>query len=193
MEAKKILVVIDMQYDFISGSLGNEHVKKTVLPNVRSRIGSGGYKAVVFTQDTHEKNYLETLEGIKLPVVHCVRGTKGYQIEKSLIDAAEMQVGTDVRIVEKNTFGSIQTLGDTLKKIMDKEDPSRATKADSTWEIEICGVCTDICVVSDALILRSTFPNTVIKVISSCCGGTSKEAHDAAIRVMQSCQIDEVQ
>lgn len=187
---KKILVVVDMQNDFINGSLGSEYAEKVVLPNVTEKvIQHGDY--VIFTMDTHWKDsifgvdyldYLDTLEGKNLPVEHCIVGTEGYDVAQPLKNWYDSTGWKHKEIVHKNTFGS-KDLPKVVKKFIGK------TPVDDV-EIEIVGLCTDICVVSNALILRAYFPNVKIICDASCCGGTSKEAHDAALTVMRSCQID---
>lgn len=196
---KKILVVVDMQNDFITGSLGSEYAKNVVLPNVEKKlIQHGDY--VIFTMDTHfDKpnayipSYNESLEGHKLPVKHCVVGTEGYEIAQSLKNWYASVGWKHKSIVHKYTFGSFDELPKIVKKYLEVHS-NRGEKAVydniEDAEIEIVGLCTDICVVSNALILRAAFPNVRIVCDASCCGGTSKEAHDAALAVMRSCQID---
>lgn len=183
MTKKKILIIIDMQYDFISGSLGSEYAEREVLPAVERRIKEKNYDYLIFTQDTHYENYAETLEGEKLPVPHCIYGTHGWEIHSSLIS----DLSLNYCIIRKNTFGSIKELPEKIRSFA-----SVNANDINDYEIEITGLCTDICVVSNALILRAAFPNLTISVNSSCTGGTSKKAHDAALLTMQSCQIDVV-
>ena len=190
---KKILVVVDMQNDFITGSLGSEYSKNVVLPNVEKKlIQHGDY--VIFTMDTHfEQTYDYNLEGQKLPVKHCLIGTEGYEIAQSLKNWYVSTGWKHKDVVHKFTFGSIDELPRLVKKYLGVHS-NRGEKAVydniEDAEIEIVGLCTDICVVSNALLLRAAFPNIRIICDSSCCGGTSKEAHDAALTVMKSCQID---
>ena len=185
---KKILVVVDMQNDFITGSLGSEYAEKVVLPRVTEKvIKHGDY--VVFTMDTHWKNstlginYLNTFEGKNLPVEHCIVGTEGYDVAQPLKNWYVSTGWKHKELVHKETFGSVDLLPKTIKKFIGKTSHEDV-------EIEIVGLCTDICVVSNALILRAKFPNIKITCDASCCGGTSWPAHDAALRVMKSCQID---
>lgn len=180
---KKILVVVDMQNDFITGSLGSKHAEDVVLPNVMNKVIQHGDN-VIFTMDTHQKEtYLSSLEGQKLPVEHCLICTEGYEIAQCLKNYYCSTGWKHKDIVHKYTFGSIDELPRTIKRFMGKETQENTV-------IEIVGLCTDICVVSNALILRAKFPNAKIICDASCCGGTSKEAHDAALTVMKSCQID---
>ncbi len=163
---KKTLVVIDMQNDFIDGSLGTKEAR-AIVEKVKNKIeayrNSGG--EVIFTRDTHGEDYLDTPEGKKLPVLHCIKGTEGWQIADGLaFDGAVF--------IDKPSFG--WTGWDKMN--FDK--------------IEIVGLCTDICVVSNALILRAQFPNAEISVDSRCCAGVTPETHRAALETMKMCQID---
>lgn len=164
----KTLIVIDMQDDFIYGSLGSPEAQ-AIVPNVKKKIEeyeSRGDK-VIFTRDTHFKNYLESHEGKNLPVPHCIEGTHGWEIIEE-IDKPECQH------LNKLTFGY---MGWDLR--LDKPE-----------EIEIVGVCTDICVISNALILRATFREAEITVDASCCAGSTPANHLAALQVMKFCDID---
>lgn len=168
----KYLVVVDMQNDFIDGSLGSD-AAKSIVPAVVDKIKS--YREdenarIIFTHDTHQNDYLETFEGKNLPVVHCVEGTDGWRLSEQLpISDWDLHV-------YKPTFGWLNW-ADILKCI----------NGDS---IEVIGLCTDICVVSNALILRAIFPNVDIICDSNCCAGTSEDAHNSALAVMKSCQIE---
>ena len=168
MENKKTLIVIDMQNDFITGSLGSKDAQ-AIVPIIAKKIkkqqADGG--EIIFTLDTHGENYLETLEGKSLPVKHCIKGTHGHELSTALGSGK-------ADLIEKSTFGN-------FKWNLSVKDGD---------ELELCGLCTDICVVSNALILRSKFPNSKIIVDSAACAGTSKEAHEAALTVMRSCQIE---
>ena len=167
----KYVIVVDYQFDFAEGKLGSKRAKE-LFEKMAKRIKelkAQGYE-IVFTYDTHYANYLETAEGKKLPVPHCIEGTEGWELYKhidSVIDGEALRV-------RKNTFGYL----DWKYMIPDAE------------EILIVGVCTDICVVSNALILKATFTEIPISVDASLCAGTSDEAHNAALMVMKSCQID---
>lgn len=167
----KYLIVVDYQKDFVIGKLGSERAKR-IFAEIQKKISeysNNGWK-VVFTYDTHYENYMETSEGHKLPVVHCVEGTDGWQLYMDVDQA----VNGEPIYVKKNTFGYTE-----WKSIIPDAD-----------EIVIIGVCTDICVVSNALILKALFTEIPISVDASCCAGTSDEAHDAALTTMKSCQID---
>lgn len=168
----KYLIVVDMQNDFINGSLGSE-AAQAIVPAVAAKIEEyrkDAFAKIIFTHDTHSNDYLETFEGKNLPVVHCVEGTNGWEIHTDL----KSDNSSDFHFY-KNTFGFL--------------DWTDYLNISDTDEIEIIGLCTDICVVSNALILRAIFPNVRIICDSSCCAGTSEEAHNAALTVMKSCQI----
>ena len=181
--SKKILVIVDMQTDFVNGVLGNEETK-AVLPKMVKKLRDhyNEYDAIYMTRDIHFDNYLDTLEGKKLPVPHCMRNGTGKNIVKEIWDVVKelREKRKFVRVVDKHTFASKELI-DYLSATCGVND-----------EIELCGVCTDICVVSNAICLRAELPNTVIKVDGSCCAGTSMEAHNAALTTMTSCQIDVV-
>ena len=166
----KTLIVIDMQNDFVTGVLGSKEAV-AVLPNVKKKIDAyiAAGDEVIFTRDTHEENYLETNEGRHLPVPHCRRGTDGWQVVKK-IDCP------DCEHIDKPTFGYTRW--------------AEQFKDSSSSKIEIIGVCTDICVISNALMLKAFFPEIEITVDASCCAGVVPETHMAALTVMKSCQIN---
>ena len=165
---KKTLIVIDMQNDFISGSLGTQEAQ-AIVPNVKKKIEE--YKArgdeIIFTRDTHKANYLETNEGKHLPIEHCIFGTWGWII------ADEVNY-PEYHHINKPTFG--YTFWDY--------------DLDEVSDIELVGLCTDICVVSNALILKAHFPAVNITVDASCCAGVTPESHKAALTTMKMCQIN---
>ena len=166
---KKLLIVVDMQNDFIDGALGSE-LAGAILPNVRAKIEAyrQNGNSVLFTRDTHQKDYPKTQEGKLLPVEHCIEGTFGHLIAQSLNTEG-------CEIFDKPTFGSLEL----AKKVA----------AGGYDEIELCGVCTDICVVSNALILKAQLPETKICVDASCCAGVTEESHRAALLTMKMCQV----
>lgn len=172
----KILIVIDMQNDFLHGSLRNEEGIK-IIPNVINKIKE--YKAngdiIIATRDTHDTSYLETLEGVNLPVSHCILGTEGWEINSDVKEALG-----DVAIFDKPTFGSIDLADYLVEEYLDNQ---------SDLEIELVGVCTDICVLSNAILIKANLPEAKIYVDSSCCAGVTIEAHNAALMAMSSCQI----
>ena len=176
MKERKYLIVVDMQKDFIDGALGTSEAQ-AITGEAAERIRTcraAGYR-VIATLDTHEENYLDTAEGKKLPVIHCVRNTDGWQLNPEIRDA----IG-DGQMVEKPTFGSVR-LPEILREDMEPGDPIR---------IELIGLCTDICVVSNALLLKASFPEAEIAVNARCCAGVTPEKHRAALETMRSCQID---
>ncbi|MBQ8305969.1 MAG: cysteine hydrolase [Blautia sp.] len=169
---RKLLIVIDMQNDFIDAALGTAEAVSIVEP-VKEKIRSYPAGDVIATMDTHQENYMETQEGRYLPVPHCIRGTDGWKIRK---DIEELLAGA--KIYEKPTFGSMEMAQD-LQALSRKEE----------IEIEIIGLCTDICVVSNALLLKAAMPEVKISVDASCCAGVTPEKHQAALETMRSCQI----
>lgn len=172
----KTLIVIDMQNDFVTGALGSKEAV-AILPNVKKKIEeyiSAGHE-VIFTRDTHGEGYLDTNEGKHLPVPHCIKDTDGWQVVPELDRE-------DCEHIDKHTFG--------LTSWNLKFDGSRVMGMREFEEIEIIGVCTDICVVSNALILKACFPEINITVDASCCSGVTPESHQAALATMKSCQIN---
>lgn len=168
-----VLVVIDMQKDFVDGVLGTKEAR-AIVDNVNKKISD--YRAsgdvVIFTRDTHDENYLNTAEGRKLPVPHCIKGTEGWQI------TSKIEVLDDI-VIDKPTFGSFE-LADWISYFSIYDIVS----------IEIVGVCTDICVISNAMILKAKFPEMSIFVDSSCCAGVTPESHNNALEAMKMCQIE---
>ena len=167
---KKLLVVVDMQKDFIDGSLGTKEAV-AIVPNVAAKIRAyqDAGQEVVFTYDTHSENYLDTQEGKKLPVVHCIKGTPGWELDEALQEF-------EGKKFEKPTFGSTE-LGDWAKE-------------QQFSGIELIGLCTDICVISNALLLKANLPETPVCVDSSCCAGVTPQSHQNALEAMKMCQID---
>jgi nicotinamidase-related amidase len=167
----KVLLVIDMQNDFIDGALGTKEAV-AIVPNVIKKIKE--FDGVVYaTRDTHEENYLDTQEGKNLPVKHCVRGSKGWQIQK------DIQALLKTEPIDKPTFGSVK-LGELLVKENEKE------KIES---ITLVGLCTDICVISNAMVAKANFPEVPIYVDAACCAGVTPESHERALAAMGPCQI----
>ncbi|MBQ2943143.1 MAG: cysteine hydrolase [Ruminococcus sp.] len=171
---RNFLVVVDMQKDFVDGSLGTLEAQ-AIVGNVVKKIES--FQGEIFvTYDTHFEDYLETSEGKKLPVEHCIKESEGWELDKKVAEALS---GKNYTKVEKLTFGSV----DLPKLIKD-----RAGNEDFT--VELVGLCTDICVVSNALVLKANFPEKKITVDASCCAGVTLETHNHALSVMRMCQID---
>ena len=165
---KKTLIVVDMQNDFIDMALGTPEAV-AIVPKVKEKIQEyirNGHE-VIFTRDTHSENYLQTSEGKKLPVEHCIKDTKGWQIADGLYVEG-------CKIIDKPNFGWPHWDSEQLE------------------DVEIIGLCTDICVVSNALIIKATFPDANIKVDSNCCAGVTVETHQAALKTMAMCQIEVV-
>ena len=161
---KRLLVVVDMQHDFVDGALGSQEARAAV-PRVQALVAAA--EEVVYTRDTHQSDYLDTHEGKHLPVPHCIEGTHGWEILPAVYRAG-------ARVFDKGTFGSLPL----------------AVYAAAFDEIVLCGVCTDICVVSNALLIRAAAPEAEIRVVAAACAGTSCAAHEAALATMQSCQIE---
>ena len=167
----KVLCVIDMQNDFIDGALGTAEAV-AIVGNVRDKIDiyRKNGDTVIFTRDTHYDNYMNTAEGAKLPVPHCIKDSDGWQISSALT------VG-DSAVIDKPTFGSVE-LGNYISSFENVE------------EIEVIGLCTDICVISNALLLKANMPEVPISVDSSCCAGVTPESHSNALAAMKMCQIE---
>ena len=171
---KRFLVVVDTQKDFVDGALGSGDAV-AIVPGVVEKIKSFDGEIFV-TLDTHFDNYPETAEGKKLPVLHCIKGTDGWQLDKNVASAL---ADREYTAVEKPTFGSLE-LPRLIEAASDGDD----------FSIEIIGLCTDICVVSNALVLKANFPEMPISVEADCCAGVTPQAHEAALATMRSCQID---
>ena len=169
---RKILIVIDMQNDFIDAALGTKEAV-SVVEAVKDKIRSYAPENVIATMDTHGENYMKTQEGRYLPVPHCIKGSEGWKIRS---DIAALLEGA--KIYEKPTFGSTALAAD-LKELSGREE----------IELELVGLCTDICVVSNALLLKAFMPQVKISVDASCCAGVTPEKHLAALETMRSCQI----
>lgn len=173
---KKFLIVVDMQNDFVDGALGTKEAV-SIVPDVVNKIHT--FDGSIFaTLDTHFENYMETSEGKKLPVPHCIRGTKGWELNPDVTAALEKKGYT---AVEKITFGSVDL-------------PSILCNAagEEHFSVELVGLCTDICVVSNALVLKAHFPEMEITVDSNCCAGVTPATHEAALSTMRCCQINVV-
>ena len=172
---KKCLIIIDMQNDFIDGSLSNKSAQD-IIPAILEELRTGGYEHIVFTRDTHTKNYLNTPEGKRLPVEHCIMGTEGWELNQEILEDACF--GCDsISFFDKPTFGSLGLL-------------SHIQSQGDLDEVVVCGTCTDICVVSNVLILKTMKPDLNITVLGNACAGLTPEKHQAALEVMKSCQIN---
>lgn len=175
----KVLVIVDMQNDFLTGALGNKECE-AVIPEVVKLIKSGDYDVIVTTQDSHKSNYLNTQEGKKLPVPHCIVGTEGHAIQKDILEAIldAKENGTEYINILKDTFGA------DIVDELDFEDFSNLE------EIHFCGVCTGICVISNVLIAKKDEPEAKICVVERACACVTPESHKTAIEAMKTCQID---
>ena len=166
----RALIIVDMQVDFVTGSLGTKEAER-IVPAVVKKIETEKENGaqIIFTKDTHETNYLQTQEGRKLPVKHCIRQTEGWQIIPKL-----KAYTSDAKIIEKPTFGSVEL----AKELMNAD------------QITLIGLCTDICVISNALLLKAYYPEKMIQVDVSCCAGVTPQSHENAVSAMKMCQID---
>ena len=177
-----MLIVVDMQRDFVSGCLGSAEAR-AIVPQVAARIrrASEERTQVVFTLDTHENDYMDTREGCFLPVPHCIRGSEGWALEEEI--ARECARG--MISFEKPTFGSTALMHHVAALALEK-----GCIGGKGMTIELCGVCTDICVVSNALLIKAALPEADLIVDSALCAGVTPEKHEAALETMRSCQID---
>lgn len=167
---KKVLVVVDMQKDFIDGALGTKEavsIVKNVVDKVKDFAGE-----VIFTRDTHFENYGDTQEGRKLPVPHCIKGTAGWQIADELKSLAE---GT--KVFDKPAFGSVEL----AKYLSNNSELER---------VELIGLCTDICVISNAMVIKAFMPEVQVVVDAKCCAGVTPQSHNNALEAMKMCQIE---
>ena len=169
---RKVLIVIDMQNDFIDAALGTKEAA-AIVDAVKDKIRSYPSENIIATMDTHFDNYMQTQEGKYLPVPHCIKGTDGWKIRPEIAELLK-----DAKIYEKPTFGSTALAAD-LKALSEREE----------LELELVGLCTDICVVSNALLLKASMPEVKISVDAACCAGVTPEKHLAALETMRSCQI----
>ncbi len=173
---KDLLIVVDMQKDFVDGALGSAEAVAIVDDSVKKIRDFGG--DIIVTYDTHFENYMQTQEGMHLPVPHCIKGTDGWELDANIQAALN---GRDYLAIEKPTFGSTAL----AEYISANYDPQ-------TLRIQLIGLCTDICVVSNALLLKASFPETEISVDASCCAGVTVDSHNAALLTMKMCQINVV-
>ena len=176
----KVLIVVDMQNDFVTDALGTAEavaIVPAVVERVREAQKTG--ERIFFTRDTHESAYLQTQEGQKLPVEHCIRGSKGWEIVPQLKALSE---APGVTVLDKPTFGST-VLGETLREL-DGKEPIEA--------ITLVGLCTDICVISNALLAKAFLPEVPIRVEAACCAGVTPASHENALEAMKVCQIEVV-
>lgn len=170
-DMQDILVVVDMQNDFIDGALGTGEAQ-AIVPRVKEKIAQFRGK-VLFTRDTHSEEYMDTQEGHNLPVPHCIRGTRGWEI------CPELEALRATEPIDKPTFGSVE-LGELLRR-ENEEDPIRS--------LTFVGLCTDICVISNVLLAKAFLPEVPIAVDAACCAGVTPQSHQNALQAMQACQI----
>lgn len=170
---KKVLVVVDMQKDFVDGVLGTDEAVK-IVDKVAEKI-EGFDGEVIFTRDTHDDNYLDTQEGKYLPVPHCKKGSSGWQLQEKVAAVKPEHA----RIFDKNTFGSVE-LAQYLCNVNEKE---------GIEQITFIGLCTDICVISNAMLAKAYMPEVAVAVDAQCCAGVTPESHNNALAAMKMCQI----
>ncbi len=171
---EKILICIDMQNDFVDGVLGTPEAR-AILPAVIEKVRSHN-GPVIFTRDTHQENYMETQEGRKLPVPHCIEGTDGWQLVPAL---EALRLEKNAPCIDKPTFGS-----HVLAAQMARDYAGKAAA------FELIGVCTDICVISNAMLLKAFLPEAQVLVDASCCAGVTPESHENALKAMTMCQVE---
>ena len=169
---RNILLVIDMQNDFIDGALGTPEAA-AIVDKVAAEIGKYPARDVFATRDTHAENYLDTQEGRNLPVLHCVKGTPGWELNPKIAAA----LGS-AAVIDKPSFGS-KELAEHMARLAREEE----------LDVTLVGLCTDICVVSNALLIKAFLPETPVRVIAACCAGVTPESHRAALKTMEMCQI----
>ena len=169
----KVLIVVDMQNDFVDGVLGSKEAVEMIDTAVETITSFDG--KVFYTQDTHGEDYLDTEEGRHLPVVHCIKGSQGWKIHPKIEKALLLKDATGI---EKSTFGSEKLMGIIEKEVPDVES------------ITLIGICTDICVISNAMLAKAHFQNTPVTVISSACAGVTPESHENALEAMKMCHIE---
>ncbi|BCJ93467.1 amidase [Anaerocolumna cellulosilytica] len=173
----KLLIVVDMQNDFIDGTLGTqeaEHIVHKVVAKITEYEMAG--RTIIFTMDTHSDDYPVTSEGKKLPVTHCIKDTPGWQISDAITTSIDL---SKYKIYEKNTFGSSELARDLLNGLYD-----------TATSIEIIGLCTDICVISNAMLVKTMLPEIPITVDASCCAGVTPNSHQNALEAMKMCHIE---
>ncbi|MBR4461275.1 MAG: cysteine hydrolase [Erysipelotrichaceae bacterium] len=172
----KVLIAVDMQNDFVDAALGTKEAV-AIVPAVCEEIQKD-YDLVIATRDTHQEDYLDTNEGKHLPVVHCVQDTQGWMLNEDIEKALKER--TSFQIINKPTFGSEELV--QVLKDYDEEEPIES--------ITLIGLCTDICVVTNALLIKTAFPEIPVMVKADCCAGVTPETHEAALKTMQMCQIE---
>lgn len=183
-------VVVDVQKDFITGALANAEAAKRVgriASTIEEHCKHGGL--LYLTMDTHYQNYLDTLEGRNLPVEHCIKYSQGWNIAPEVNDVLCRVNSNQFEFIKKSAFGST-TLASAIVSKLESFGLQGHEIKNNINKIRVYGFCTDICVISNAMILRSEFPNVEIEVLSDCCAGTTKESHDIALLAMKQCMIE---
>ena len=170
---RKLLLVIDMQTDFVDGALGSAEAV-AIVPNVLREIAKYDKNDVIATRDTHPEEYMQTREGRYLPVPHCIKGTPGWELHPEIAPALE-----GCLVIDKPTFGSTELCNHIVKLAKDDD-----------IEVTLIGLCTDICVVSNAMLIKAALPEIDVRVIADACAGVSPESHKAALTTMKMCQIE---
>lgn len=181
----KVLIVVDMQNDFIDGSLGTPEAQ-AIVPKVVEKIKNWDGD-IIFTKDTHDDNYLNTREGRHLPIKHCIFGTEGYIFHESIVNQMSKITNRQFNVIQKHSFGCHYLSNDLLEEFWSNgyEDVNEIG-----FEFHICGLCTDICVISNAVIIQSYFPEAEIYIDASCCAGTTPEMHKKALDIMHGLQMN---
>ena len=174
---KKALIVVDMQKDFVDGALGSP-TAEAIVPAVAEKIRKFDGDTILVTLDTHDTSYLQTLEGQKLPISHCIKGTPGHALNQDVQMALD---GKTYILVEKLTFGSFDVPKILTEKYLGE-----------TLELELLGLCTDICVISNAMLLKAFLPEVPVIVDSLCCAGVTADSHERALEAMKACQVEVV-
>lgn len=189
---RKILVVVDMQNDFITGSLGNEDCRNAVKGCVEL-CRNGGFDDIIFTRDTHRENYLDTLEGQKLPVKHCIKGSKGWKIIDELWKFAKSNHEARSYIVDKDTFGSVENGAGSLPETIGDIVYNRYDNNYDDLEVHFCGVCTSICVLANMVIIRAEWPDLKIVLHTKATGDVTEEMKQAAFicAKAQQCELED--
>lgn len=171
-----VLVVVDMQNDFVDGALGSPEAV-AILPAVKDKIKRHEGK-IIFTRDTHTADYMHTREGKHLPVPHCIKDTEGWEIKNEIWEAAAGKTG--VTVMDKPTFGSVELAAHLREYAKDR----------GLDQVTLIGICTDICVISNAMLIKAALPEIDVTVDAACCAGVTPESHENALKAMQVCQID---
>jgi nicotinamidase-related amidase len=187
---KKILIVVDMQNDFIDGALGSP-MAEAIVDNVAKKIHeySDNNDIILFTKDTHySSDYLVTEEGRNLPVKHCILGTHGWMIKDGLLEQVDACKKHNSWVVRKPTFGAEDLIKVLRYKVSDITNSDN--EDGSGFTVELVGLCTDICVISNAVIAKTALPNAHIVVDAACCAGVTPESHDTAIKAMQAIMVE---